>query len=736
MSRVTPLQSNFTGGELSPFMLGRVEHDVWKVSSLELTGWVPRPEGVLVACPGFEYVATAAGPCRLITFEPYITQAYQIEMSALKFRFYTNDVLLTSGGPPAPVEVVHPYTWAQVQTLDYTMAADGDAMWFWHRDVAPKQLFRTGAASFVLEDFEFTNGPYEDRNTDKTLTVQATGTTGTVTLVANQPLFDPGDVGGLFEIEYIDLSTIRHWMVGMTVTAGMLVVSTNGKVYQHSAGTITGSAAPSHSEGTQYDGISGMDVNAKGPYGCAWTYRYSSIGRLKITGYTDNENVTAEVVQELASTNASWRWRFGAFSPKRGWPEHGVIIHERLVLSKDNVRYASQIGLFNDFDRFNENGDIGDDQAFISQLTDPNPIAWMFPGTSLFTGGAREEGLMQQSSAARGVAPGNIRNTVNSRRGSAAVKPIDLDGKPVFLQRNRRRVLRVTDTTYERLGIEDMTRYAAHVGNSPITEFAKQLEPMPLLWAVREDGLLWGCLAQPEEAVLGWFSRPLGGGLLARSISACTSPEGTREDLWIAAETPWGAWFVMKLAPFMGAGEFDENAIMCDAALVYDGEPESIFTAVHLAGREVEVIADGAALGLFTLDSSGDVDLSEVGDGTFTKVMLGLPYACRWRSLPVEAGGDNGPAMFKMGRTAKVWLRVQNSLGLKVMVDGEEEAALDVEALMTDSPTDTALPFLTRDIPLDMVGGYDRQNIIQIDRKIAKQTTLLAVMQQVEKAMS
>ena len=734
MSRVTPLQSNFSGGEISPFMLGRIDHEIWGVSSLECTGWVPRQEGPLEACPGFEYIATAPGPCRLIAFEPYITQAYQIEMSALKFRFYTNDVLLTVVG--VPVEVAHPYSFVQVQALDYTMADDGDAMWFWHGDVAPKQLFRTGADSFVLEDFSFENGPYEDRNPNKAWTVQTSGTSGSVTVTANIAIFEAGDVGGLFEIEYIDLSAIRHWMVGMTVTAGMFVVSVNGLIYQHSSGTITGSAAPTHTTGTQHDGIGGNDVNAKGPYGCAWTYRYSSVGRLRITGYTSPTQVTALVTQQLASTNASHRWRFGAFSPRRGWPEHGVIMYERLVLAKGNIRYASQIGLFNDFDRFNENGDIGDDQGFNSPMTDPNPVAWMFPGTSLFTGGAREEGVMSQSSAARGVAPGNIRNTVNSRRGSAPVRPLDLDGKPVFLQRNRRKVLRVTDTTYERLGIEDMTRYAGHVGNSPIVEFAKQLEPLPLIWVVRQDGLLWGCLAMPEEAVLGWFSRPLGGGLLARSISTCTAPDGYREDMWVAAQTPEGAWWTMKLAPFRHAGEYDENGVMCDAALIYDGVPATIFTALHLANKEVEIIADGAALGLFTLDGAGDVSLAGVGDGSFSKVMLGLPYPCRWRSLPVEAGGDDGPAMFKMGRTARVWLRVQNSLGLRVMVDSEPNAAVDVEALMTDSLTDTALPFLTRDIPLDMVGGYDRANVIQIDRVVAKQSTLLAVMQQVEKAQA
>lgn len=730
MSLVTPLQSNFTGGELSPFMLGRVDHEVWKVSSLEVTGWIPRPQGPLEACPGFEYVATGPGPCRLIAFEPYVSQAYVIELSYGLMRFYTNDVLLTVGG--VPVELVHPYDWEHVRELTFTGVEDGDTMYLWHRDMPPQQLYRTGAASFVLEPLEFQNGPYEDRNRDEAVTVQASATAGTVTLVANQPIFEAGDVGGLFEMEFIDLSSIKRWAAGMTVSAGMLVVSVNGHVYQHSSGTITGGEAPKHLTGTQFDGIQGMDVNTKGPYGCAWTHRYSSIGRLKITGFTNATTVTASVEQELASTNATWRWRFGAFSPRRGWPEMGVVLHDRLWVAKDNVRYASQVGLYDDFDRFNENGDIGDDQAIISPLTDPNPVAWMFAGTDLFTGGAREEGVLRQSSAARGVAPGNVRNTINSRRGSARVRPIDIDGKPVFVQRSRRKVLRVTDTTYERLGVEDMTRYADHVGNSPLVELARQTEPLPLVWTVREDGLLWGALAIPDEQVLGWFKRPLGGGLLTRSVCIATSPDGTREDLWIAAETPWGQWFTMKLAPLRQAGEYDENGVMCDAALTYDGPPVNFVAAPHLANRDVELVVDGAPRGLVRLDGAGEVAL----DGMASKVMLGLPYPSVWRSLPPEAGGDNGPAMFKIGRTGKMWLRVQNSLGLRVSVDGEANTEQDIEAQLTDSETDTALPFMTRDVPLDMVGAYDGQNVIRVERIVAKQSTVLAVMQQLEKASS
>ena len=70
MSRVSPIQNSFNGGELSPFMLGRTDHEVYDISAEAMVGWIPRPQGPLEACPGFEYIGTAAGPCRLIPFEP------------------------------------------------------------------------------------------------------------------------------------------------------------------------------------------------------------------------------------------------------------------------------------------------------------------------------------------------------------------------------------------------------------------------------------------------------------------------------------------------------------------------------------------------------------------------------------------------------------------------------------------------------------------------------------------
>ena len=135
MSRVTPVQNSFNGGEISPYMLGRFDHDVWSVSLLEMVGWVPRPQGPMEACPGFEFIANAAGPCRLIALEPYVDQAYVIEASAGQFRFFTNDVRIEALG--LPVTLAHPYSYNDILALDYE--ASEDVLYLFHRDFAPQQ---------------------------------------------------------------------------------------------------------------------------------------------------------------------------------------------------------------------------------------------------------------------------------------------------------------------------------------------------------------------------------------------------------------------------------------------------------------------------------------------------------------------------------------------------------------------------------------------------------------------
>ncbi|MFY9350662.1 MAG: hypothetical protein WBL20_07745 [Sphingobium sp.] len=757
MSRVSPIQTNFNGGELSPYMLGRIDHEVYGISTAAMVGWVPRPQGGMEACPGFEYIGTAPGPCRLIPFEPYVSQGHVIEASANLFRFYTNDVLLRDGDGD-PVTVATPWTFAQLGKLN--TAQSNDVVYLFHPDFQQRRLVRTAADAFTLELLELENGPFGDRNNDEDSIVTFSGVTGAVTITATKPIFAAGDVGGLFEVEAGDLGRVPSWEPGISVAMGDLL-QWNGRVYQVvgvGAGSKTGTVQPFHSRGVEWDGIGkGTDINDKTAGGVQLAYLHDMYGRLKITGYTSPTQVSATVTRRLPLTvaesvdysgysyggtyiprvfnpgsyhyvpgdsgdypNGTWRWRFGAFSQRRGWPEGGVIFDQRLYLWKGDTIYASVAGALHDFDRLDENGDLQSDSAFTGTIDNPNPIRWMLAGAELFVGTAIAEHVLRPASQAKGIGYDNVKLTAQSNAGSAPTRPIEKDGRPIFLQRNGRKLLMMFEERVEKYATEDLTRYADHIGNSPFVEFCWQREPLQLIWAVREDGTLACADSMPTEQVLGWCRRPLGGGLLARSICSITAPDGRRDQLWCAAQKG-GAYWIMALAPFRQAGESDATAIMADAALRYSGDPVTQVGAPHLAGLEVDVVADGAWLGRLTADDEGWIALGRAAES----VMAGLAFPAYVDLLPIEAGGDNGPAQGKMKRNGRIMVRVHDALGLRLSVQGV--ALRDLENQMGNSPMDDALPLVTADIINDMVGTWDRAGQVRLERVAPKQCTVLAI---------
>lgn len=746
MSRVQPMQTAYNGGELSPFMDARPDHEIWPVAVQEMVGFVPRPQGPAEACPGFEYIATAEGECRLIPFEPYTTQGYVIEASADIFRFFTNDVLLESGG--SPVEVSHPYTMDQVNELWHERS--NDVLYLFHKDRKHRLLTRTAASAFSLTELELENGPFLDRNSDEDHRLSFNGVTGTVTVSSNQPLFASTDVGRMIEVEAEDLSDIPSWEPGITVSLGDLL-QWDGRVYQvvgQGTGTArTGTVQPVHTHGVEWDGMGkGQDLNENDAGGVQLQYMHDMYGRLKIVSYVSNLQVTATVTRRLplqlatsyllsdyhrayytpdasgsyntiyttpgtgSYTSGTWRWRLGAYSDSTGWPSAGIIWNQRLFLFKDDRIDASVAGSLHDFDRLNEYGEISADQAFSLQIDDPNPITWAAKGLDLFIGTATSEYVLRPASAAQPLGPGNTDLKRQTDRGGAQQNPVMLNGRPIYAQRQRRCLMHLIEDTYGRYTDDDLNRYADHVLASPVTDMCWQKQPLQLLWAVREDGTLACADYMPKENVLGWSRRPLADGLVAESICSITAPDGLTDQLWVSARSG-SERFVMLLDEWRQPLVDAELPLMLDAGLRYDGSSGDIstLTLAHLPNTDVEVMGDGKWLGTFTTDASGDVDLGQ----SVTTAVAGLKFDAYVTRLPFEAGGDNGPAQFKMQRASRYHLRVYRSLGLEVEFAGRTERIGNVREGDLLAGT---IDLFTGDIALDMVGDWDRGAVVGFRR--------------------
>jgi hypothetical protein len=346
VSQVTPIVASWNGGELSKRMHGRVDQAIYQIGSAEMLNFVPTVEGPAVKRAGFRHIR-AADPTAtwLSTFIFSVTQTYVVEWCNLKLRFYTNGGRVETA-PNVAYEVVTPYTAAEAPFISQQQSYD--RLYLAHSAHPPAALTRTGAATFTHAALTLRNGPFADQNGDETITVTVAGALtvgGVATITATSAIFVAGHVGSAVLVEAKDFSTIKAWEAGMDGIAIGDIRRSDGKAYTAETAGRTGSVQPTHTRGSEYDGSTGNDVNAKGPYGVRWAYRHDRFGMGTITaigggGTTATVTVTRRLPDSVA-TIPTHRWSLAAISAAAGWPRHVLLAFGRLIFFTDFEIIAS-----------------------------------------------------------------------------------------------------------------------------------------------------------------------------------------------------------------------------------------------------------------------------------------------------------------------------------------------------------------------------------------------------------
>ena len=723
MGRVATIQTSFNAGELSPRMAGRVDQSVYANGCSTMLGWLPLLQGPAVAAPGTRFVEVAHGPFRAIPFEYNVTQGYVIEASQFRFRFYTNDARIETS-PGVPYEIGTLWSYDHVLELDY--AASRDVLYLSHGAVSPKKLRRLGAVQFDIVDHVLQNGPFEDPNADDTLTVSASGDTGTITLTASAAdFFEIGDVGGLFQIEAGDYGSTPAWEPGITVT-GTIDRASDGKVFTSQTTGRTGTIQPTHNRGAEYDGMaSGKDVNDKDAGGILWAYKHGRFGQLRITAFISGSSVTAEVLQRLPTGygTPTWRWAFGAFSDRRGWPDAVSIWNERVCYAKGPLIFGSTIAGYDEFNRRDDAGDFQQDLAFVVRLPAAERVIWMRADRLLVVGTERGEYTIEQLQVQSGQAsPPVMKVALQSAYGSHGTRPVLADGRVLFVQRAARKVLEMAYAIEsDRYAANDLTRFADHLSASSFTEMAWAQEPERHLWVVRADGVLCALTYSPGQDVMGWARRQLGGDLAARTVTTITDPSGRRDQLWLGVQTG-DAWWMLRMEKVWEIGDSQADAFMVDAGLTYRGTATSSGSGLaHLAGRTCTVLADGKPHPDIVIGTGG----TWVIDYPASTIQIGLAYPGTLRPMSIEAGQDSGTAQGKRKRIPEVALKVIETQGLRVQVQGLNTVA--IETRISPDKLDQAVPLFSGTFKLATVGMFDIEGQLTIDRFQPTPATLLAI---------
>lgn len=717
MTLQRPIATSFNGGELSPRMGGRVDTAIYAVGVETAENFVPTVEGAIVKRPGFEYIRPAAASATWLTaFRFNLTQQYVIEWSEGKLRFYTNGVRIETA-PNVPYEVAVPYTAAEAPFVSAFQSFD--RLYLDHPNHPPAALTRTSATTFSYAETVLRNGPFADGNADAGVTVGSSGTTGSVTLTASAAIFKPGHVGALFRLEALDFAAIKVWQVGIAGVDVGTIYRNEGNVYTALTAGRTGTSAPIHTSGAAWDGddnAAATDINAKGPFGVQWEYRHDRFGILQITAVAPGGlSATATVLRRLPDgliTAPSWRWAHALFSVEAGWPNVVLGIGSRLCHIKQFDLAASVVGDYQNHVTTTASGLTPADLAFRRPILTEDPILWAAADRNrILAGTASREIAIGAINTAQAISGDNIEAVPQSYYGSEPVFPLQLGSAGIFVQRSGRKLRQFEyDFARDRYAADNMTVWCRHITRTGVIQLAFQKEPEELMLGVRGDGQMVVHPHAPEQEIKGFARyRHSDGAGEVLSAACIASADGKVDELWVLVERG-GAKSVERQAAWRDDGDPRETAFFVDSGVTaIAGTGQTHFSgAVHLAGQDVAVLADGGVVSGVTVNGDGSFDIPAgviPADRPYI-ITVGLPYTSTVVTLRPELRTQEGTSQGVRQRLVRLTLRLLGSAGLRIgALGGKLDQLVDRSG---SDHMDAGVPLFFGDSERAVSGGWDR----------------------------
>jgi hypothetical protein len=742
MARVSRIQTNFTAGEVSPRLLGRVDLAKYNNAAETIENFIVHPHGGITRRPGTKFVAEVKDSSKatyLIPFEFSVTQAYVIEAGNLYFRFYKDQGRIETGAfahafvvayiVSTAVEVATPYLEADIDELQFAQSAD--VLYITHASYAPRKLTRTSHTAWTLTVITFLDGPFQDENiTTTTLTPSAA--TGSVTITASATVgindgdgFRTSDIGRFIRIGH----QASKWATSTAYAVGAHVGS-GGNVYEV---TKAGTSSSTATDAPTSDG----DEIVEGAV--TWKFLYEGgvyWGYANITAFTDTTHVTATVVNKFDGTSAEIKWRLGAWSTGTGFPATVAFFEQRLMFAgstdQPQTLWGSKSG---DYENF-QPGTLDEDPVIYTIATDRvNVIRWLSPAKVMACGTAGGEFIVSSSTTAEPLTPTNVRIIREGTRGSHTHIPVRVDQVVIFIQRQKRN-LREYSYVFESDAFQspDLTILAEHITAGGITQIVYQQEPNSTIWAVRADGQLIGLTFMRDQQVVAWHRHKIGGsfGSTAHAVveALAVIPATRQEELWMVAKRTVDGSTVRYVEFMTDAFNTDEGdtksaAFFVDSGLSYSGSAASSLLGFHhLEGETVDILGNGSVYPTKTV-TAGAVTVAP----TVTAAAVGLNYVSDLKTLRVEAGSEAGTAQGALKRAYEVTFRFVDTLGARF---GPNTTNLDTIQFRGGSdPMDVSPPLFTGDKTVKFRDTWGREGQVVARQDQPLPMTLVAIVSRI-----
>jgi len=228
-------KSNFTGGEISPNLLGRGDLKSYANGAGKLRNVFIHATGGVTRRPGLRYIDTARGPGRLVAFEFNTEQVYLLVFTDGYMDVYRDGIKADEQATP----------WTAQQVTEFVWVQSADTLFVVHPDVEPRRITRTSHTAWTITTWAFLDqqkpaeggDPAYDRIqqphhkfADADVTISANTTSGTITLTASADIFDAGHVGTRMRLQNKEVAitavasptsataTVKETLAGTTAT--------------------------------------------------------------------------------------------------------------------------------------------------------------------------------------------------------------------------------------------------------------------------------------------------------------------------------------------------------------------------------------------------------------------------------------------------------------------------------------------------------------------------------------
>lgn len=552
MPKQIVFQSDFTGGVVSPRLLGRIDSDKLKKSLREATNCIVQPHGPVKRRNGTKYISevkTSSKTVRLIPFQVSSTLAYMLEMGDGYTRFYTDGAQIQSGG--FPYEIATTYAEADLPSVQYTQL--GDVAYLVQPSYIPKTLTRTNSTSWAMQSLSFNPPPVYQLGYRPATTLTPAATTGTgvnFTAGASVP-FQAGDVGR----QLINYSGTGKAVI-VSITSGTVVVCDILEAFPNT------SAIASQSWALALSPIAELNITGNGKLGeritilaedtgsaaAQATFRSNDVGKYlrfsgglaKIITYTSSSVVNAVCVAALDVTTKTtvFTMEEEIWNSTNGYPSAIGQYQQRLVFGGSSA-YPQTVWLSGSgvFDFFAGGADAADSisATLVSQAV--NKVVWMSSTNDLIIGTTGSEFAMKSADGSgQPLTPTSADAKPYTSYGSDSPQtPVQIGGDVIFVQKGGK-ALRSYNFNYNKNSYQagEITFWAEQLATSGVKEMAYAQYPDSLLYVVMDDGTMLVGTYKPEldPPIVGWTKWETDG--LYENVSVLNT--GGNDQVWVVVK--------------------------------------------------------------------------------------------------------------------------------------------------------------------------------------------------------